>query len=114
MNSILITIKKMLGIAEDSTHFDPDIISHINSVVLSATQLGVGPKYGFLVTGNNETWADFLGDRKDLEAVKSFIYLKVRLLFDPPSTSYLIEAIERQITELEWRLNVQIENTTSI
>jgi hypothetical protein len=81
---------------------------------MSLTQLGVGPDTGFLITDATQTWVDFLGDRKDLEAVKTFIYLKVRLLFDPPSSAFVLEAMERQIREIEWRLNIQAEPTTII
>lgn len=75
-------------------------------------QLGVGPTDGFYVTGKEEKWMDFIYDRKDLEAVKSYVYLKTRLLFDPPSNAFLVEAIERQIKEFEWRVNNQAEKTT--
>lgn len=110
MDSILKSIKKMLGPTEDYTYFDPDIMIHINSVLMILTQLGVGPKSGFFITGPDETWADYLGDDlTKLELVKSYIYLKVKLIFDPPTTGVLHEAMERQIQEFEWRLNVQAE-----
>lgn len=76
---------------------------------MSLTQLGVGPETGFIITSDTETWSDFIGDKKDIEGVRTFIYLKVRLVFDPPTTSFLIEAMERQIRELEWRLNIQAD-----
>jgi len=114
MDSILTLIKKLLGVEEEYTHFDQDITMHINSVLFILTQLGVGPSNGFIITSKSETWVDFLGDRKDLSPVQTFIYLKVRLLFDPPTSSFVLEAIERQIAEFEWRLNVQIENTMSV
>lgn len=110
MDSILQSIKKMLGPTEDYTYFDPDIMIHINSVLMILTQLGVGPKSGFFITGSDETWSDYLGDDlTKLELVKSYIYLKVKLVFDPPTTGVLHEAMERQIQEFEWRLNVQAE-----
>lgn len=114
MESILITIKKMLGIEPDYIQFDQDIIIDINSVLMGLAQLGVGVTRSFLITGTDEIWADFLGERKDLEAVKTFVYLKVRLLFDPPANAFVLEAIERQIREFEWRLNVQAETSTSV
>ena len=98
----------MLGIEAEYTHFDSDIIVNINSVFLSLNQLGVGTEEVFSITDSTEKWSDFLGTSIDLNAVKSFIYLKVRLLFDPPSTSVVIDSVERQIKELEWRLNVQV------
>lgn len=112
MESILISVKKALGIEQDYTHFDPDIILHINSVLLTLNQIGIGPTTGFIITGNDESWVDLIGERKDIEAVKTLIYLKVRLLFDPPTSSFVLEAMERQITEFEWRLNVQTDEPT--
>lgn len=108
MNSILTSVKKMLGIEAEYTHFDADIILYINSVFLSLNQLGVGAETVFSIEDDTAIWTDFLGTSEDLHAVKTYIYLKVRLLFDPPSTSFVIDAIERQIKELEWRLNVQV------
>lgn len=112
MDSILISIKKMLGDAQEYTHFDPDIIMHINSVLFILTQLGVGPDEGFMITDETETWDDFVGTRKDLLAIKTLVHLKVRLLFDPPSSSFVIDAMERQIKEFEWRLYVKVEEET--
>lgn len=107
--SILLTIKKMLGIAEDYQAFDTDVIVAINSVFMNLYQIGVGPQdYVFAITGNDETWSDFT-DMVDFEAVKAYIYLKVKLLFDPPTNSFTIEAMERQIAEYEWRLTLQAE-----
>jgi hypothetical protein len=83
MDSILISIKKMLGIEDEYTHFDFDIIININSVLMTLNQLGVGPVVCFSITGKDELWTDFLGDSIDLDAVKTYVYLKVRLLFDP-------------------------------
>lgn len=106
MNSILTSIKKMLGVDEEYDCFDTDIILHINSVLMILTQLGVGPSEGFIITDKTATWEDFLKDTKKLESVKSYVYLKVKLLFDPPLSSAVMDATNSLIRELEWRLNV--------
>lgn len=106
MESILTSIKKLLGIDEDYKHFDQDLIMHINSVLMILTQLGVGPSTGFSIVDETATWEDFLGIDPRFESVKSYIYLKVRLLFDPPQSSALIESTNKLISELEWRLFV--------
>lgn len=108
-DSILGTIKKMLGITYSDTGFDTDIITDINSVFMILNQIGVGPKTCFLVHSNSEIWTDFLEDVTNLEAVKTYIYLKVRLVFDPPISSTFLDALTRQVNELEWRLNAQAE-----
>lgn len=110
MDSILVTIKKMLGIDEDYEQFDIDIITAINSGFFSLMQLGIGPPEGFSISTKTDEWVDFIGDRTDLAAIKSFLFLKTKLIFDPPSSTSLIDAIERQIKEFEWRLKVQVEN----
>ena len=110
MESILTSIKKMLGIGEEYAHFDADIIFHINSALMTLNQLGVGPADGFFVSTDEQTWEDFLGESKKLEAVKSYIYLRVKLLFDPPANGTLVEAMNKQSAEFEWRLNVQAES----
>lgn len=111
MESILTSIKKLLGIAEEYTYFDADIIMHINSVFMTLTQLGVGPSEGFMIEDDTTYWEDFIGDSMMLQAVKTYIYLKVRLVFDPSSLgSATLAAYERQIQELEWRLNVTVES----
>lgn len=112
MDSILTSIKKMLGPSAEDTHFDPDIIMHINTVMMDLGQIGVGPDEGFAITGNTETWEDFIpeADMVKLEGVKSYIYLRVRLLFDPPINSAVTESINKQIDKLEWRLNVAAES----
>ena len=107
--SILQSIKKLLGIAPEYEVFDTDIVMHINSVFFILQQLGVGPKTGFKIEGGTETWSDFLPDSPNLESVKSYVYLRVRLLFDPPLNSSVIESINCQISEYEWRLNAQAE-----
>lgn len=108
--SILTSIKKLLGIPEEYTQFDVDIIMHINSVFMTLQQLGVGPSEGFSISDHMSTWKDYLGDSTNLEAVKSYIGLKVRLLFDPPLSSSVIECMKQLASEYEWRLNVQVEN----
>lgn len=105
MDSILISVKKMLGIAAEYTHFDADIIIHINSVFMILNQLGVGPKEGFSISSDVETWDEFTNDNLTIESVKSYMYLKVGLLFDPPTNSNVLEARNRLVSELEWRLN---------
>lgn len=107
--SILTSTKKILGIAEDYTVFDLDIITHINTAFSTLTQLGVGPSPGFMIEDNIAVWADFMGADDQYNSVKSYVFLRVRQLFDPPTTSYLIAAQERQIQELEWRLNTYRE-----
>jgi hypothetical protein len=108
--SILKSTKKILGIADDYDVFDLDIITHINTAFSTLTQLGVGPIEGFMIEGENEVWTDFIMDDIEYNSVRSYVFLKVRQLFDPPSTSYLIEATQNQIRELEWRLNVRREH----
>ena len=109
MDSILTSIKKLLGIAEDYTQFDDDIITHINTVFLNLTQLGVGPEEGFSIEDDVASWDDFIEDNVQLQAVKSYMYLKVKLLFDPPLSTSVVESMNRMIAELEWRLNVAVE-----
>lgn len=105
--SILTSIKKLLGIDENYTHFDADIIMHINSVFSILTQMGVGPANGFSISGKDDTWSAFITDKPNIfSLVKSYVYMKVRLLFDPPLSSAAIESINRQISEFEWRLFV--------
>ena len=109
MESILTSIKKMLGITEDYEHFDSDLIMHINSVFSILTQLGVGPSEGFSIKDKTDVWSDFIPDDPRLESVKSYVYMKVKLLFDPPLSSTVMESMNRMISEFEWRLNVQSE-----
>jgi hypothetical protein len=106
MNSILESIKKLLGIEADYTDFDTDIIIHINSSIMALQQIGVG-NVPFSVTSNIETWKDFLGeDLPYLEAVKTYVYIKVKLVFDPPTSSFVATSLESQKDELEWRFKV--------
>lgn len=113
MESILTSIKKVLGIYEEDTSFDIDIIMHINTVLMILRQMGIGPSNGFSITGSYDTWGDYLSDSSLIEPVKTYIALKVRLIFDPPASSTMVEAINRTITELEWRLNVQVDYSKS-
>ena len=105
-DSILTSTKKVLGIEELYTAFDVDILMHINSVFSTLHQLGIGPIEGFFIEDATPTWVTFLGTDPRLNSVKTYVYLKVRILFDPPGTSYLIDSLSRQAEELEWRLNV--------
>ena len=109
INSILTSIKKQLGPTEEQTEFDPDIILAINTALFSANQLGIGPTEGFSITSKEETWDNLIGTRKDLAGIKMYVYLKVKLAWDPPQAGYLIDAIKEQIKELEFRLNTQAE-----
>lgn len=109
MESILTSVKKMLGITEEYEHFDPDIIMHINTVLTILTQMGVGPKEGLTIVDKSTTWGEFLSNKLYLESVKTYVYLKVRLIFDPPLSSAVMEAIKQSINELEWRLITAVE-----
>ena len=110
MDSILDSVKKILGITPEYTHFDQDIIMHINSVFMTLRQLGVVPPEGFRITGAYETWDEFVDDEKYLDAVKTYVYQKVRLIFDPPTNSAHIAALENLTKEFEFRLNVEAES----
>lgn len=110
-DSILNTTKKLLGIAEENTEFDLDIILHINSVFTILTQLGVGPSKGFFITDGSATWSDFIPEGEMMEAVKSYMGCKVRMLFDPPTSSATMQALQNMCNELEWRLNVFCDKT---
>ena len=111
-SSILTSTKKILGIDADYTAFDSDIITHINSAFSTLAQLGIGPIDGFMIEDATATWDAFLGSDMNLNSVKSYVYLRVRLLFDPPTTSYLITSLNEQLKEIEWRLNVYREETS--
>lgn len=110
MESILTSIKLLLGITEDYEAFDQQIIAHINSVFMILTQLGVGPPEGFMIASKVDTWNEFISDEKKMQLVKSYMYLKVKMLFDPPSTSSVMDSTNRMINEFEWRLNSQAES----
>lgn len=107
--SILNSIKKPLGMDADYDHFDEDIIMHINTAFMILNQLGVGPPEGFKIEDDTTEWTDFISDTKRIEAIKTYIYLKVKLIFDPPLNSAVIETYKQQIAELEWRINVEAE-----
>lgn len=108
-SSILTSIKKLLGIAEEDTSFDQDIIMHINTVFAILAQLGVGPANGFSIEDDGAIWSDYLGSATNLELVKSYIYMKVRSMFDPPTNSILADAMNKNISELEWRINTTVD-----
>jgi hypothetical protein len=107
--SILTSIKKMLGIAEEYIHFDSDIITHINTVIFRLKTLGVGPETDLIIEDKTAVWDDLLDGRTDLEAVKTYIYLSVKLLFDPPQTSFVIDSIKNQIQIMEWIITEQAD-----
>lgn len=109
MDSILTSIKKLLGITEEYEHFNADLIMHINSVFMILNQLGVGPDGGFAITDATETWSDFMPSSTTLQLIKSYMYLKVKLLFDPPMSGAVTEAIQQQLNEFEWRLRMQAD-----
>ena len=108
-SSILTSIKKLLGIAEEDASFDQDIIMHINTVFAILAQLGVGPANGFSIEDDATIWSDYLGNVTNLELVKSYIYMKVRSMFDPPTSSILADAMNKNISELEWRINTMVD-----
>ena len=107
--SIFLTIKGMLGSDADYDVFDQDIIVFINSALATLTQLGIGPSTGFRISGETETWNDLLGEYQDLDSVKSYIYMKVKIAFDPPSSSAVLNAYQEACKEYEWRLNVAVD-----
>lgn len=109
MESILTSIKKMLGISEEYTHFDEDLIMHINSALAVLGQLGVGPSEGFSIEDDGSVWSDFVPDMAKLQFIKTYVYQKVKLLFDPPQSSAVIQALNESIKEFEWRINVQVD-----
>lgn len=110
-DSILNSVKKVLGLDPSYTVFDQDVIMHINTVFTTLVQLGIGPVNGFMIEDDEPTWGDFLGEDVNLNSVKTYMCLRVRMIFDPPATSFAINAMEEQIRELEWRINVHREAT---
>lgn len=110
MDSILNSVKKILGLDPDYKAFDPDVLMHINTTFVTLNQLGVGPEAGFMIEDDVPTWDTFLGTDPRLNSVKSYVCLKVRMLFDPPQTSHLVEAMNRQAEQLEWRISVHRES----
>lgn len=111
MASILDDTKKILGLPTGDESYDTDILMHINTALSTLTQLGIGPDEGFLVEDASPTWADFIGNDNRLNGVKTYVFLRVRRLFDPPQTSFYLASMNEQIQELEWRLNTQREST---
>jgi hypothetical protein len=110
--SILKSTKKILGIGPDDDSFDLDVLTHVNSVFSTLQQLGIGPEAGFAIEDDTVNWGDYLiDDPLKLNQVRTYVYLRVRLLFDPPTTSYLLTAVQKQLEECEWRLNVHREET---
>lgn len=107
--SILNSVKKLLGLDATYDAFDQDVIIGINAALFVLMQLGVGPSSGFVVKGAEEKWSDFAGEATDLEAMKQYVYLKTRIAFDPPSNSSVMQAIKDLCAEYEWRLNVQVD-----
>jgi hypothetical protein len=107
--SILDSVKKILGLDPSYTAFDTDVVLHINTVFNVLNGLGIGPVNSFMIEDNTATWDAFLGADPNLNAVKTYVYLRVKLLFDPPQTSFVIESMNKQIEELEWRLSVKRE-----
>lgn len=108
--SILTDVKKALGLDEDYTAFDLDIVMHINTAFATLNQLGPGPSVGYMIEDKTATWDTFYSDPK-MNPVRTYVYLKVRSLFDPPQTGYLVEAMAKQLAEMEWRLNTLWEET---
>lgn len=108
-SSILLSVKKMLGPSADYDIFDPELIIYINTVFGTLHQLGVGPEEKFVITGDSELWSDFTTEGEEIEEVKSYMYLRVRLLFDPPSSSFVLSSFKEQLKELEWRLQCKAE-----
>ena len=106
MDSILTSIKKMLGIEAKYEHFDQDIIMHINSVFMDLAQIGVGPSRGFMIEDDMATWLDFLPEETNFQAVKTYMYLRVKLMFDPPTSSTVVSAMQRDIDKWEWRFSI--------
>lgn len=113
MESILITIKSLLGIASEYKHFDDQIKTYINDAFMSLSHLGVGPENPFVVTSEMDTWVDAFGEGVNVEKIKAYVGLKVRIIFDPPATSFVLEAMNRQINEMEWRLNSMFDVKSS-
>ena len=107
--SILTSIKKVLGVPEEYKHFDVDIIMHINTVFATLHQLGMGLEEGFMIEDNTAVWSDYLPEDPRFNFVKTYIYQKVRLMFDPPASSSLLEALNKSIAELEWRITVMVD-----
>ena len=115
-NSILTDIKKLLGLPAEYDVFDQDIIIHINSVFFKLRQLGIGPEKSFSITDVKSKWSDFSKEMLDYEAIKTYVYMNVRLIFDPPQNSFVVTALQEQISEYEWRLLTEgsLQKTNSL
>lgn len=109
MDSILNSVKKILGIDPSYTAFDPEIVIMINSVFATLSELGIGPASGYEIEDENSIWIEFLDNKVRLNAVKTYIYLRVRIMFDPPTSSFALEALKEQVREHEWRLSINPE-----
>lgn len=109
--SILETIAKAIGIGENYDYFNQELIMHINTVLMGLRQIGIGPTTPYVVTDSTATWSDFLGEDKNFEAVKTYMCLRVKMLFDPPTSSSLMDAMNNQISEWEWRLSIEYETS---
>ena len=104
--SILKTIKQLIGCPDDFEQFDLDLTIHINSAFATLTQLGVGPKEGYRITGPDNVWSEFEEDAQKSSLIKDYVYIKTRLLFDPPTSSALMDSLKEQLKEMEWRLYI--------
>lgn len=109
MSSILTDIKKLLNVPEDYAAFDTDIVIYINMAFTILNQIGIGPEEGFVIKGSEEQWEDYIGPVKNIESLKTYVFLRVKPLFDPPTNSFVLDAMKRTADELEWRLNVQVD-----
>lgn len=113
--SILTSIKKLLGLPEEYEHFDADIIMHINGVLMTLTQIGVGNSKGFTIIDKSSTWQDFIGVEQSyalVACIPTYVYMKVKLAFDPPQNSFAIDSLNKLIAEYEWRININVDNPT--
>lgn len=108
-DSILDSIKKLLGPCGSYDHFDADLIFHINTALNVGRQLGIGPEEGFRIEGSSETWSDFWQGCHEVPMFKDYVYAKVKVAFDPPASSFAMEALKQNIAEFEWRSNVDVE-----
>ena len=113
-DSILMTIRKLVCGDPYADYFDTDLLIHINSCFSILTQLGVGPAEGFVVTDETQGWSNYMSDNKELNMVRTYVTLKVKTIFDPPLTSSVLEAMNKQIAELEWRLNVAVDPVKNV
>lgn len=108
-DSVFLTVKSSLGVESDYTGFDADILLGINTAIMTLTQLGIGPTGGLVINGSEQNWTQLTGNETDMEALKTYVCLKTRMLFDPPSSSSILEAYKQALNEMEWRLMTQAE-----